>query len=137
MKMDVNMNMRNTRPLPTLAALLLAGAMAPAMAQTTPASAAHDASAHGSHHAPQGAPATAGAEAAALSEGEITRWDPRTLRVTLRHGEIKNLEMPPMTMVFRVQDASLLDGLKAGDKVRFRAERVNGTYQVTRIEKAS
>ena len=110
-----------------LAAALWLAAAPPAHAQTA-AGATADSHSH---------PTAAASESAATwSEGEITRWDPRTLKLTLKHGEIKNLEMPPMTMVFRVQDASLLDGLKAGDKVRFRAERVNGTYQVTRIEKA-
>ncbi|HVL44988.1 MAG TPA: copper-binding protein [Acidovorax sp.] len=108
----------------SLAASLLVLGTAPAWAQ---APAATTSDSHSSHHA---------APAAELSEGEITRWDPRTLRVSLRHGEIKNLEMPAMTMVFRVADASVLGDLKPGDKVRFRAERVNGTYQITRIEKA-
>jgi Cu/Ag efflux protein CusF len=86
---------------------------------------------------PAGTPApTASAASIPLSDGEITRWDPRTLRVTLRHGEIKNLEMPPMTMVFRVQDASIMGNLKPGDKVRFHAEQVNGAYHVKQIEKA-
>ena len=116
--------------IPLAASLLLLGA-GPAMAQA-PAAAASDS--HSSHHA--AAPAASEQPAAELSEGEITRWDPRTLRVTLKHGEIKNLEMPPMTMVFRVQDASVVGDLKPGDKVRFRAEKVSGTYQVTRIEKA-
>ena len=84
------------------------------------------------------APAAAASTApqAELSEGEITRWDPRTLRLTLKHGEIKNLEMPPMTMVFRVADASVVGDLKPGDKVRFRAEQISGAYHVQRIEKA-
>ena len=112
-------------------ALLLTSALGPALAQIPATEDSHD-----GHHAAAAASA-APSDQSDLSEGEITRWDPRTRKVTLRHGELKNLDMPPMTMVFRVQDASLLDGLKAGDKVRFRAERVNGTYQVTRIEKAS
>ena len=105
-------------------ALLLTGAstaLVPAITQTPPAA------------IQTAVPAT---DPTALSEGEITRWDARTLRVTLRHGEIKNLEMPPMTMVFRVQDAGVLGDLKTGDKVRFRAEQVSGAYHVTRIEKA-
>lgn len=99
------------------------------------------ATAHDGHAATQ--PATTAAAAsetaapAVLSEGEITRWDPRTLRVTLRHGELKNLEMPPMTMVFRVENANVVGDLKAGDKVRFRAERVSGAFHVTRMEKAN
>lgn len=113
-------------PIPLAAGLLML-ATAASLAQT-PSAAASDS--HGSH---QAAPATA-AQSPELSEGEITRWDPRTLRVTLRHGEIKNLEMPPMTMVFRVQDATVMGELKPGDKVRFRAEQLGGSYHVTRIE---
>ncbi|RQO83458.1 copper-binding protein [Acidovorax sp. FJL06] len=114
--------------IPLAASLLLLGA-GPALAQA-PAAAASDS--HSSHHA---APPTP--QSAELSEGEITRWDARTLRVTLKHGEIKNLGMPPMTMVFRVADAGVLGSLQPGDKVRFRAEQVNGAYHVTHIEKAS
>jgi len=96
--------------------------------------AAQDHSGHAGH-----APASAAAPAAAaqtLTEGEVVRWDARTQKITLRHGEITNLGMSPMTMVFRVQDATLPDSLQAGDKVRFRAERVGGAYHVTHIEKA-
>lgn len=109
------------------ASLLLLGA-GPALAQA-PAAAASDS--HANHH-----PAQSTQQSAELSEGEISRWDPRTLRLTLKHGEIKNLEMPPMTMVFRVADASVVGDLKPGDKVRFRAEQVNGAYHVKQIEKA-
>ena len=112
-----------------LAASLLALGTATALAQA-PATAAADS--HSSHH-PAATASTA--PQADLSEGEITRWDPRTLRLTLKHGEIKNLEMPPMTMVFRVADASVVGNLQPGDKVRFRAEQVNGAYHVKQIEK--
>ena len=115
--------------IPLVASLLVLSA-APTLAQA-PAAAASDS--HSNHHA---APPAASALPADLSEGEITRWDPRTLRLTLKHGEIKNLEMPPMTMVFRVADASVIGDLKPGDKVRFQAEKVNGAYQVKQIEKA-
>ncbi|MBY0410871.1 MAG: copper-binding protein [Burkholderiaceae bacterium] len=86
-------------------------------------------------------PVTAAAEAAAAPtapwvNGEITRWDARTLRITLRHGEIQNLEMPPMTMAFRVQDASVVGTLQPGDKVRFQAQKINSSYHVTQVEKA-
>ena len=113
-----------------LAAALLVLVAGPALAQA-PAGAAADS--HSSHHPAATAPSAPPAD---LSEGEITRWDPRTLRLTLKHGEIKNLEMPPMTMVFRVADASVVGDLKPGDKVRFRAEQVSGAYHVQRIEKA-
>lgn len=58
-------------------------------------------------------------------------------RITIRHGEIKNPEMPPMTMVFRVKDASLLQTLKEGEKVRFVAERLNGAITITSCELTS
>ena len=111
--------------IPLAASLLVLGT-GPALAQAA-------ADSHSSHHPAAAASTTPQAE---LSEGEITRWDPRTLRLTLKHGEIKNLEMPPMTMVFRVADASVVGDLKPGDKVRFRAEQISGAYHVQRIEKA-
>lgn len=115
--------------IPLAASLLVLGTGS-ALAQA-PAAAAADS--HSSHHP---AATTSPAPQANSSEGEITRWDPRTLRLTLKHGEIKNLEMPPMTMVFRVADASVVGDLKPGDKVRFRAEQISGAYHVQRIEKA-
>ena len=121
--------MKHLFSIPLAASLLVLGTGS-ALAQA-PAAAAADS--HSSHH-PAAAASTA--PQAELSEGEITRWDPRTLRLTLKHGEIKNLEMPPMTMVFRVADASVVGDLKPGDKVRFRAEQVSGAYHVQRIEKA-
>ena len=115
------------KSLPQCFALFAAALLtsAPAWAQ------APAADSHAAHHT-----AAANAQQADLSEGEVTRVDAAALKVTLRHGELKNLNMPPMTMVFRVQDAALLAPLKAGDKVRFRAEQVKGAYYATRIEKA-
>ena len=75
--------------------------------------------------------------ATALSEGEIRRLDPETGKLTIRHGEIRNLDMPPMTMVFQVADEELLSGRQVGDKVRFAAEQIAGALVVTRIEEAS
>jgi Cu/Ag efflux protein CusF len=70
------------------------------------------------------------------SEGEVRRVDTRAQTVTLKHGEIKNLDMPPMTMAFRVLDPGLLAQVKAGDKVRFTADRVGGNYTVLSLEPA-
>ena len=81
----------------------------------------------------QAAPATQ-APAATLTDGEVRRIDRDQGKVTIKHGEIRNLEMPPMTMVFRVKDPSMLDRLKPGDKIRFAADQVNGAFTVTRIE---
>jgi Cu/Ag efflux protein CusF len=69
-------------------------------------------------------------------DGEVTKIDAAQSRITLRHGEIRHLDMPPMTMVFRVADAKLLDGVAVGDRVRFAAERVSGAYTVTSLAKA-
>lgn len=70
------------------------------------------------------------------ASGEVRRIDKDQGRITLKHGEIPNLDMPPMQMVFRVKDRQVLDTLAVGDKVRFDADKVNGEYTVTRIEKA-
>ncbi|GAB4041736.1 MAG: copper-binding protein [Rubrivivax sp.] len=69
-------------------------------------------------------------------EGEVRKIDAAQGRVTLKHAEIKNLDMPPMTMVFRVRDPKLLEGLAVGDKVRFEAAKVDGQYVVTTMSKA-
>ena len=73
--------------------------------------------------------------AAPLTEGEIRKVDREAGKLTIKHGEIKNLEMPPMTMVFRVSEPKLLESLSAGDQVGFQAEKVDGQFTVTAIEK--
>ena len=81
------------------------------------------------------APATATTAASqALSDGEVRGVDRQQGKVTLKHGEIKSLEMPPMTMVFRVKDTAVLDRLKVGDKIRFTADQIDGALVLTRIE---
>lgn len=69
-----------------------------------------------------------------MNEGEVRRLAED--RVTLRHGPIDNLKMPPMTMVFRVSESAQLEGLEVGDAVQFRAQEQNGNYVVTEIQKA-
>ena len=71
-----------------------------------------------------------------LTDGEVRKVDSDNQKITLKHGEIKNLDMPGMTMVFQVKDPALLNKVKAGDKIRFRAERSNGAIVVTVIETA-
>ena len=71
-----------------------------------------------------------------LTEAEVRKVDLDAKKITLKHGEIRNLEMPPMTMVFQVKDPAVLAQVKQGDKVRFTAEKVNGAYTVTSIEPA-
>jgi Cu(I)/Ag(I) efflux system periplasmic protein CusF len=70
------------------------------------------------------------------TDAEVRKIDKEQARITLKHGEIKNLEMPPMTMVFRVREPKQLDGMAVGDKVRFTAEQIDGNYTVTSITKA-
>jgi Cu/Ag efflux protein CusF len=69
------------------------------------------------------------------TEGEVRKLDKAQSRITLKHGEIKNLGMPPMTMVFRVTDAKLFDGLAVGDKVTFAADKLNDQFVVTALAK--
>ena len=86
----------------------------------------------------QSSPSSAPAAAAAsvLTEAEVRRIDAANNRITLRHGPIPNLEMPPMTMQFQVRDAVLLQGLQEGSRIRFAAERINGQYTVTVVQPA-
>lgn len=73
---------------------------------------------------------------AAPVDGEVRRVDKAQAKLTLKHAPIDNLDMPAMTMVFRVADPKLLDGLKEGDRVRFSAEKVNGLITITTLEPA-
>jgi Cu/Ag efflux protein CusF len=66
-------------------------------------------------------------------EGEVRKVDKAQAKVTLKHAEIKSLDMPPMTMVFRVKDAKMLDGLTEGSKVRFVAEKIDGHYTIIEL----
>jgi Cu(I)/Ag(I) efflux system protein CusF len=77
---------------------------------------------------------TAGAQTPQAS-GEVTKIDKANGRVTLRHGEIKHLDMPPMTMNFRVRDNKMLDDVAVGDRVRFTAEKIDGSYVLTTLNK--
>jgi Cu/Ag efflux protein CusF len=86
---------------------------------------------HAGHGDPKAATAQAGAP---MSDAEVRRIDRDAGKLTLRHGPIPNLDMPPMTMVFVAKDKAMLEGLKAGDKVRFRAVEQQGAYIVTTIE---
>jgi Cu(I)/Ag(I) efflux system protein CusF len=82
-----------------------------------------------------------GAQAAvaepALIEGQVTKVDQSAGKITIKHGPIKKLGMDQgMTMVFRAQEPAMLKAVKAGDKVKFDADDVNGQFTVTKIEKA-
>ena len=106
--------------LPTFALALLAACSLPASAQQA------------------GAAASASAKSPAfLADGEVRKVDKENKKLTIRHGEIKNLDMPPMTMVFGVSPASLVDKVKAGDKIKFKAiDQGGGNLVVTDIQSA-
>ena len=82
---------------------------------------------------------TATPAAKEMSDAEIRKFDKEAKKVTLKHGPIKNLEMPGMTMVFQVRDPALIEKLSklaVGDKIKFSAEQLQGAYVVTGAEKA-
>jgi Cu/Ag efflux protein CusF len=73
----------------------------------------------------------------AMIDGQVTKIDEAAGKITLKHGPIKKLDMnEPMTMVFRVQDPAMLKRVKVGDKVMFDADRLQGQFTVTKIEKS-
>ena len=111
---------------------LCALVVVPAWAQQAPKATDAD---HAAHHPPSAAAPASAQAAADMAEGEVRRVDKAGRKITLRHGEIKNLDMPPMTMVFQVNDAALLDKVSAGDKVRFRADQSGGNYRVIDLQR--
>lgn len=71
-----------------------------------------------------------------MVRGEVTKIDPDAGKITIKHEPIKKFDMDAMTMVFRAGDEAMLKQVKPGDKVRFHADKVNGQFTVTKIEKA-
>ena len=71
-----------------------------------------------------------------MTDGEIRKIDKDAGKVTIKHGEIKHMDMPPMTMVFAAGDKAMLDLVKVGDKVRFVAMQDKGRMVVTEIQAA-
>ncbi len=74
------------------------------------------------------------AVAVPMSEGEIRKIDKNAGKITIKHGELKDLGMPPMTMVFRVKHPTMLENIKTGDKIRFVVEKIEGMFTVTKLE---
>ena len=83
---------------------------------------------HGMHQA--------AAMSSQLIDGVVRRVDLKRSKITLKHGEIAQIQMPAMTMSYQVKDAHQLNGMKKGDKVRFSMEMADGKYVVTHIEHA-
>ena len=107
-----------------LAALFAATTAPGAQAQSAPPSSA----AHATHH-----PTPSGPQV----DAEVRKIDVEQGKVTLRHGPIPNLDMPNMTMVFRVTDPKMLVTIKEGDKVKFTADKINGAFTITSIQPAN
>ena len=97
---------------------------------TLPAYAAGGHDAHAGHGAMQSTPE------AGLVDGMVKRIDKPAGKVTVSHGPLTNLNMPPMTMVFRVKEAAWLDRMQAGEKIRFVADSIDGTLTIVRLEAA-
>ncbi len=80
--------------------------------------------------------ATNFAWAQALTDGEVKKVDTSAGKITIKHGPMKKFDMEDgMTMVYRVQDPAMLKAAKAGDKIKFDADRVNGQFIVTKLQK--
>jgi Cu(I)/Ag(I) efflux system periplasmic protein CusF len=107
-------------------ALLSALALSSAMAQTAPANASTPTSA---------ATPAAPTSTKDMAEAEVRKIDKDAKKITLKHGPIKNLDMPGMTMVFQVRDAALFDKIAVGDKIMFTAEQLQGAIVMTGAEK--
>ena len=89
---------------------------------------------HGQHGAVSTAVSAVAEEG--YAQAEVRRVDAEAGRVTLRHGEIVSMDMPPMTMVFHATDKAMLQGIQAGDQVQFKARKDNGRYVLTEIKRA-
>lgn len=79
-------------------------------------------------------PVATAAAPASLVAGEVKKINKETGKMTIKHGPLTNLDMPAMTMVFRVKDPAMLEKVKVGDKINFAAERANGAITVTHVD---
>ena len=89
---------------------------------------------HAVHHPSAAADA---AKTASLTEGEVRKVDKDARKLTIRHGALENLGMPAMTMVFQVKDPDMLEQVKAGDKIRFAADKPGGAFTVVQLERVN
>jgi Cu/Ag efflux protein CusF len=69
-----------------------------------------------------------------MVDGEVRKIDKDAGKITLRHAEIRNLDMEGMTMVFQVKDPAMLESVKVGDKIRFQAQKIEGALVVTELQ---
>jgi len=88
----------------------------------------------------QGSPGQSGmmqTQASALADGVVRKVDKDAGKLTIKHGPIPSMDMPPMTMVYRVKEPAMLDAVKSGDKIKFDAQKVGGQYVVIKLEPAN
>jgi Cu/Ag efflux protein CusF len=123
--------MENPMKLRNLIAVAFVSLVLPLLPVTVLAAGEHD-----KHHTNEPAAGKAVRDPASMADGEVRKIDKDAKKITLKHGELKSLDMPAMTMVFQVKDGALLEKVKVGDKVKFMAERVSGGYAVAEIEVA-
>jgi len=83
-----------------------------------------------------GSKTQATATASEMIDGEVRKIDMDNKKITVKHGEIKNLQMPGMTMVFQVKDPAMLGQVKVGDKIMFAAEKAGGAIVITSMQPA-
>jgi Cu/Ag efflux protein CusF len=83
---------------------------------------------------PANAAELAQAQHPAMTDGEVTRINKDTKKLTIRHGPMPHLDMPAMTMVYAVKDPVMLDQVKVGSKIKFVGDKVDGTFTVLSIE---
>lgn len=90
----------------------------------------------GEDHSTDASQAAATTKALPMVAGEVTKVDTEQGKLSIKHAAIPNLGMDPMTMVFKAADPAMVKKLKAGDKINFTADKVNGQLTATKIEKA-
>jgi Cu(I)/Ag(I) efflux system periplasmic protein CusF len=114
-------DIKEKQMIKAIAAAVLAGMLSAPVAYAT------------QHQKPEAAAAQA---TAAMADGEVRKVDKDAKKITIKHGPLPNLDMPAMTMVFQVKDPAMLEQVKAGDKVKFQAEKLGGAFTLTKIEPA-
>ena len=90
----------------------------------------------GEEHLADASLAAATTKALPMVAGVVTKVDTDQEKLSIKHAAIPNLGMEPMTMVFKAGDPAMVKDLKAGDKINFTADKVNGQLTATKVEKA-
>ena len=75
--------------------------------------------------------------ASSMTDGEVRKVDKDAKKITIRHEPLQHLDMPAMTMVFQVSEPAMLEQVKAGDKIKFQAEKIGGAFTVTKMERTN